>query len=290
MAQRFEPIVVLLQAAHRVAARLVREGDARFRPVADNLWALLTLPWDERFPVEVVRRRWTHLPFCGDRGGSWTEPLTPLMEELVAHLGALGPAAVAESPELAAAQRTAESPVAEVAVVHGHTVTALTWGPVIIDRTWLMPQSAGAPARLFRGAPDPHLIGQTGASLWIVDVDGGRWARLEVAPGTAGPHSFLEALEVDRAHVAYDVPAVATAWAKAVLRRKEIRLAEIEWTACWPPEPDLLARCVVGPVVPTRRPATDWGELREFLAAYFGDQSTEEGVREVVFVTAEHPK
>jgi hypothetical protein len=30
-------------------------------------------------------------------------------------------------------------------------------------------------------------------------------------------------------------------------------------------------------------------ELRQFLRAYFGDQSTEKGVEEVVFVTAEHP-
>jgi hypothetical protein len=30
-------------------------------------------------------------------------------------------------------------------------------------------------------------------------------------------------------------------------------------------------------------------ELKEFLSAYFSDQSTEEGVREVVFVTAENP-
>lgn len=30
-------------------------------------------------------------------------------------------------------------------------------------------------------------------------------------------------------------------------------------------------------------------ELREFLSSYFGDQSTEEGVGEVVFVTADHP-
>lgn len=30
-------------------------------------------------------------------------------------------------------------------------------------------------------------------------------------------------------------------------------------------------------------------DLRQFLSAYFGDQSTEEGVGEVVFVTADHP-
>jgi hypothetical protein len=30
-------------------------------------------------------------------------------------------------------------------------------------------------------------------------------------------------------------------------------------------------------------------ELRDFLSSYFGDRSTEEGVGEVVFVTADHP-
>ena len=32
-----------------------------------------------------------------------------------------------------------------------------------------------------------------------------------------------------------------------------------------------------------------WAKLREFLIAYFGDQSIEEGVAEVVFVTATNP-
>jgi hypothetical protein len=30
-------------------------------------------------------------------------------------------------------------------------------------------------------------------------------------------------------------------------------------------------------------------ELRQFLSSYFGDQTTEKGVAEVVFVTADHP-
>jgi hypothetical protein len=285
MAGPFEPIVARLEAARRAAQDLVREGDARFAAVVDNLDRLLAVPRDDGFPAGAARECSMGLPLHVDRGGGWTEPLTPAMAALVAALEAIRAAALAASPALQAAGRRAQNPVATVVRCHGHEVTVLRWGQVIVDHAWLMPQTASEPARLFPEAPAPYLIGQTALSLWIVDLDQGRWARLDTAPGTAGPHAFLDRLALDRGRLAYDVPVLLSGAAGCELRRKEIRLDEIEWGPCWQPDPELVARCE-----PEPEPEPGDADLYQFLASYFGDQSTEAGVSEVVFVTVDHPE
>src|SRR5262245_54585903 len=137
MAGPFEPIVARLEAARRAAKELVGEGDVRFAAVVDNLDRLLAMPRDERFAVAAAREHWIGLPLHVDRGGGWTEPLTPAIEALVAALEAVRTAAVAASPALQAAERRARSPVAIVVGCHGHEVTVLQWGQVIIDQAWL---------------------------------------------------------------------------------------------------------------------------------------------------------
>jgi hypothetical protein len=286
----FELIVARIEAARQAAQRVVGEGDARFGAVVDNLDRLLAVPRDDGLPDAAARECWTGMPLHGDRGGDWTEPLTPAMAVLIAALQAISAAAFAASPALQAAKRRADNPVATVVRCHRHEVTVLRWGQVIVDHAWLMPQTATAPARLFPEAPAPYLIGQTALSLWIVDLDQGRWARLDTAPGTAGPHAFLDRLTVDRERLAYDVPVLLSGGAGCELRRKAIRLDEIEWGPCWQPDPKLVARCVPEPD-PEPEPGPEPGEadLYQLLASYFGDQSTEVGVSEVVFVTADHP-
>jgi hypothetical protein len=114
-----------------------------------------------------------------------------------------------------------------------------------------------------------------------MDLDQGRWARLDTAPGTAGPHAFLDRLSVDGERLTYDVPVLLSGAAGCELHRKGIRLEEIQWGPCYQPDPDLVARC---------EPEPGETDLYQFLASYFGDQSTEAGVSEVVFVTADHPE
>lgn len=288
MAGPFESIVARLEAARRLAQDLVGEGDVRFAAVVDNLDRLLALPRNDAFPAAAARQFWIGLPLHVDRGGGWTEPLTPTMAALIAALEAVRPAALAASPALQAAERRAQHPVATVVRCHGHEVTVLRSGQVIVDHAWLMPQTGSQPARLFPDAPAPYLIGQTALSLWIVDLDQGRWARLDTAPGTAGPHAFLDRLAIDRGRLAYDLPVLLSGAAGCELRRREVRLDDIEWGPCWQPDPELLARCAPEPE-PESEPQPEPEELYQFLASYFGDQSTEEGVSEVVFVTAEHP-
>jgi hypothetical protein len=263
----------------------VGEGDARFAAVVDNLDRLLALPRDDRFLAAAAREYWTGLPLHVDRGGGWTEPLTPAMAALVAALASVRTAALAASLALQTDERRAQSPVATVVKRHRHEVIVLRWGQLIVDRAWLMPQTASEPARLLPEAPAPYLIGQTALSLWIVDLDQGRWARLDTAPGTAGAYAFLDRLVVDRERLAYDVPVLLSGGAGCELRRKEIRLEDIEWGPCWQPDPELVARCELEP-----EPEPGEADLYEFLASYFGDQSTEAGVSEVVFVTADHPE
>jgi hypothetical protein len=287
MAEPFEPIVARLEAARRAAEDVVGEGDARFAAVVDNLDRLLAVPRDDGFPAAAAREYWIGLPLHVDRGGGWTEPLTPAMAALVAALQAVRAAALATSPALQTAERRAQNPVASVVRCHSHEVTVLRWGQVIVDHAWLMPQTASEPARLFPEAPAPYLIGQTALSLWIVDLDQGRWARIDTAPGTAGPHAFLDHLAVDRGRLAYDIPVLLSGAAGCELRRKEIRFEEIEWGPCWQPDPELVARCEPEP---TPEPEPGEADLYQFLASYFGDQSTEAGVSEVVLVTADHPE
>jgi hypothetical protein len=279
----YEPIVARLEAARRAAEDLVGVGDARFAAVVDNLDRLLATPRDDGFPAAAARAYGVGLPLHVDRGGGWTEPLTPAMATLVAALEAVRAAALAASPALQAAARRAQHPVATVVRCHGHEVIVLRWGQVIVDHAWLMPQTASEPARLFLEAPAPYLIGQTALSLWIMDLDQGRWARLDTAPGTAGPHAFLDRLAVDRGRLAYDVPVLLSGAAGCELRRKEIGLEDIEWGPCWQPDPELVARCE-----PEPEPGDP--DLYQFLASYFGDQSTEAGASEVVSVTADDPE
>lgn len=243
MAAPFDLIVTRLAAARRIAQDLMGEGDARFAAVVDNLDRLLAVPRDDGFPSAAVREYAGGLPFHVDRGGDWTEPLTPAMEALVVALEAVRAAAFAASPALQAAERRAKNPVATILARHGHEVLVLRWGQVVVDRQWLMPQTASAPARLFSESPAPYLIGQTALSLWIIDLDRGCWARLDTAPGTAGPHAFLDRLVVDRRRLAYDVPVLLSGAAGCALRRKEIHLDEIEWGPCWQPDRELVAQC-----------------------------------------------
>jgi hypothetical protein len=287
MARPFEAVVVRIEAARRAAEDLVREGDARFAAVVDNLDRLLAVPRDDGFLAAAAREHWRGLPLHVDRGGGWTEPLTPAMAALVDALATVRTAAIAASPELQIAERRAQNPVATVVKRHRHEVTVLRWGQVIVDRAWLMPQTGSKPARLLPDAPAPYLIGQTALSLWIVNLDDGRWARLDTAPGTAGAHAFLDRLVVDRERLAYDVPVLLSGGAGCELRRDVIRLEEIEWGPCWQPDPELVARCALEPA---SEPEPGEGELYQFLASYFGDQSTEAGVSEVVFVTADDPE
>jgi hypothetical protein len=287
MAGPLEPIVARLEAARRAAEDLVGEGDARFAAVVDNLDRLLAVPRDDGFPAAAARECWIGLPLHVDRGGSWTEPLAPAMVALLAALEAVRVAALAASPALQTAERRAQNPVATVVRCHRHEVTVLRWGQVIVDHAWLMPLTASKPARLLPESPAPYLIGQTALSLWIVDLDHGRWARLDTAPGTAGPHAFLDRLAVERGQLAYDVPVLMSGATGCELRRRAIRLDEIEWGPCWQPDPELVARCKPEPAP---EPEPDEADLYQFLASYFGDQSTEAGVSEVVFVTADHPE
>jgi hypothetical protein len=279
MTGRFDELVLCLEAAREVADRLVVAGENEFVPVLANLCALVALPRDDRFPIEAMQRRWKHMPFVGERGGGYTGVTTPLMEELARRLDAVVPAALTASPELQREARRASDPLAGVVRCHGHLIAALKSGAVMFDDEWLVPLSSSEPPRLFLDAPEPQLVGQTGLRLWIADLGRTSWACVDVAPGTAHPYSFLDALVVDQTRLAYDLPVLATRpQPRLEYRRKEVRLADIAWSPCPRADSDLIARC--------RR--ARWDDLFQLLAAYFGDQAITDGVSELVLVTAGH--
>ncbi|HET9396893.1 MAG TPA: hypothetical protein VFO36_12630, partial [Nitrospiraceae bacterium] len=95
----------------------------------------------------------------------------------------------------------------------------------------------------------------------------------------------------DQDRLVHDVSVLSTFPTPTVeWRRKEISIADIEWSSCPKADAGLLARCLRAVWEgQTAVPSSDWEDLYQVMAAYFADQTVEAAVSEVVFVTAEHP-
>jgi hypothetical protein len=237
LAEAVDSLVGHLEAAKQIAAALVQAGDSRFAPMVENLGRLASRPRNERLARAAYEHASDHLPFFMDRGNSWTESLTPAMQELVDRLGDVRRMAVAASPRLQAMHEAWKNPAPLVLTQRGHQVVVAR-GALVFDGNWKMPALGMGATRLSGAAPEPYLLGQTAASLWIADLRGRRWARIDIAPGLAKDFSFLEAIVADREKVAYQAAVLETSPSvQVVLQRKQIAYAERDWRTGDPVDP-----------------------------------------------------